>query len=311
VLGALQPSNARIAHAIEGKHMIFAVTGATGHLGHLVVESLIGRGIAPADIVAIGRDAEKLAVLAERGVEVRTADYSKPASLTAALDGVDRLLLVSGSEMGRRVQQHGNVITAAKHAGVGFIAYTSAPRADTTTLALAPEHKATEQLVRASGIPFALLRNNWYTENYVQVVEQAAFTGLIIASLGDGRIASAPRRDYAEGAAAVLAGEGHEGRVYELSGDTAWGYSELARVVSQIVDREVTYKRVSPKEHRTILTKAGLDMGTAGFVVTLDKNTKDGALADATTELSSLIGRPTTPLAEALAEAYEAKTAAA
>jgi NAD(P)H dehydrogenase (quinone) len=295
--------------------MTYAVTGATGMLGRHVLTSLLERGIAPAEIVAIGRNTSKLAEFAERGVTVRAADYSDAASLDAALDGVDRLLLISGSEVGRRVAQHGKVIEAAKRAGVGFIAYTSAPHADTTSLALAPEHKATEELVTASGIPFALLRNNWYTENYVQVAEQASYTGLIIASLGDGRIASASRRDYAEGAAAVLAGDGHEGKVYEFAGDQAWDYDELAKVISGIVDREVTYKRVSSKEHRSILTKAGLDMGTAGFVVTLDTNTREGALADANDTLSGLIGRPTTPLAEGLAEAYaaalEAKDAAA
>ncbi|MCW4384704.1 SDR family oxidoreductase [Salinibacterium sp. SYSU T00001] len=290
--------------------MTYAVTGATGHLGRLVLSSLIERGVAPGDIVAIGRDVAKLEDFAQQGVVVRTADYAEPASLDAALAGVDRLLLISGSEVGRRVAQHTNVVEAAKRAGVTFIAYTSAPHADTTSLALAPEHKATEKVVRESGIPFALLRNNWYTENYVQVAEQAQYTGLIIASLGDGRIASASRRDYAEGAAVVLVGEGHEGAVYEFSGDVAWDYDELATVVSGIVGRDVTYKRVSSKEHRSILTKAGLDMGTAGFVVTLDTNTREGALADANDTLSGLIGRPTTPLAEGLAEAYESAMAA-
>ncbi|QEE61484.1 SDR family oxidoreductase [Salinibacterium sp. dk2585] len=287
-----------------------AVAGATGHLGRLVLASLIERGAAPSDIVAIGRDVSKVADFAEQGVVVRPADYSRPATLDTALEGVDRLLLISGSEVGRRVAQHSNVVQAAKRAGVQFIAYTSAPHADTTSLALAPEHKATEELVRSSGIPFAILRNNWYTESYVQVAQQAKYTGLIIASLGDGRVASADRRDYAEGAAVVLAGEGHEGAVYEFSGDVAWGYEELARVISSIVEREVTYKRVSPREHRKILTKAGLDIGTAGFIVTLDTNTREGALADATDTLSSLIGRPTTPLAEGLAASYAESVAA-
>jgi len=287
-----------------------AVAGATGHLGRLVLASLIERGAAPSDIVAIGRDVSKIADFAEQGVTVRAADYSDAASLDPALDGVDRLLLISGSEVGRRVAQHTNVVQAAKRAGVQFIAYTSAPHADTTSLALAPEHKATEQIIRDSGIPFALLRNNWYTESYLQVAEQAKYTGLIIASLGDGRIASASRRDYAEGAAVVLLSEGHEGATYEFSGDVAWDYDDLANVVSTIVEREVAYKRVSSKDHRKILTKAGLDMGTAGFVVTLDTNTREGALADATDTLSTLIGRPTTPLADGLASAYAEAMAA-
>lgn len=290
--------------------MTIAVTGATGHLGRLTIEALLGLGVDPNQIVAIGRSVEKIADLAERGVIVRAADYARPETLAEALLGVDKLLLISGSQVGQRLAQHANVLRAAQDAGVTFIAYTSAPQADTTSLVLAPEHKATEKIIRESGIPFALLRNGWYTENYVQVAEQAAFTGLIIASLGDGRVASASRRDFAEAAAVVISTEGHEGKTYELSGDAAWGYAELAEIVSEIVEREVSYKRVSSKEHRSILTKAGLDMGRAAFVVALDSNTRDGALALTTGELSALIGRPTTPLRQGLGEAYAAAVAA-
>jgi len=283
--------------------MLLAVTGATGKLGRLVIESLIERGTPAGDIVAIGRAVDKIADLQERGVQVRAADYGNPQQLAVALEGVDRLLLISGSAVGQRVAQHRNVVNAAQAAGVGFIAYTSAPQADSTDLALAPEHKATEELIRASGIPFAMLRNNWYTENYFQVLEQAQYTGLIIASLGDGQVASASRKDYAEGAAVVLAGSGHEGKVYELAGDVPWGYDELAATLTEILGREVVYRRVSAKEHRKILTKAGVPMAQAAFVATLDANTKNGALADASGELSALIGRPTTPLRETLADA--------
>lgn len=283
--------------------MLLAVTGATGRLGRLVVDSLIDRGTPANEIVAIGRDEQKLSDLAALGVQVRSADYTEPDSLLAAFDGVDRLLFVSGSAVGQRAGQHRNVVKAATDAGVGFVAYTSAPRADTTQLALAPEHKLTEELIRESGIPFAFLRNNWYTENYFQVLEQAQYTGLIIASLGDGRVASAGRIDYAEGAAVVLAGTGHEGRVYEFSGDHAWGYEELSRTIGDLIGREVRYKRVSAKEHRKILTKAGVPMAQAAFVVTLDANTRDGALAETSGDLSRLIGRPTTPLRDTLAQA--------
>lgn len=283
--------------------MLLAVTGATGHLGRLVIESLIERGTPAGDIVAIGRSVDKIADLRERGVQVRAADYGKPQELAAALEGVDRLLFISGSAVGQRVTQHRNVVNAARAAGVGFIAYTSAPKADSTDLALAPEHKATEELIRDSGIPFAMLRNNWYTENYFQVLEQAQYTGLVIASLGDGKVASASRRDYAEAAAVVLAGEGHEGKVYELAGDAAWSYDDLAATLTELLGREVAYRRVSSKEHRKILTKAGVPMAQAAFVVTLDANTKSGALADASGELSALIGRPTTPLRDTLAQA--------
>jgi NAD(P)H dehydrogenase (quinone) len=283
--------------------MLLAVTGATGKLGRLVVESLIARGTLANDIVAIGRDAQKLADLEKLGVQARAADYGDPDEVAAALAGVDRLLLISGSSVGQRVAQHRNVVTAAQAAGVGFIAYTSAPKADSTDLALAPEHKATEALIRDSGIPYAMLRNNWYTENYFQVLEQAQYTGLIIASLGDGLVASASRKDFAEAAAAVLATQGHDGQVYELSGDAAWGYDELAATLTDLLDREVAYRRVSAKEHRKILTKAGVPMAQAAFVVTLDGNTRSGALADVSGQLSALIGRPTTPLRETLAQA--------
>ena len=283
--------------------MLLAVTGASGQLGRLVLESLLERGTPAGGIVAIARSSDQLADFAARGVQVRVADYAKPETLATALDGVDRLLLISGSAVGQRIPQHTNVVRAAADAGVGFIAYTSAPKADTTDLALAPEHKATERIIRDSGIPFAFLRNNWYSENYFQVLEQAQYTGLIIASLGDGRVASAGRRDFAEAAAIVLTGEGHDGKVYELSGDTAWGYEELASTISEVIGREVTYRRVSAKEHRKILTKAGVPLAQAAFVVTLDANTRDGALADTSGELRELIGRPTTPLRETLAQA--------
>lgn len=283
--------------------MLLAVTGASGQLGRLVLESLIERGTPAGDIVAIARSTDKLADFDERGVQVRFADYTKPESVATALNGADRLLLISSSAVGQRITQHTTVVRAAADAGVGFIAYTSAPKADTTDLALAPEHKATEQFIRDCGIPFAFLRNNWYSENYFQVLEQAQYTGLIIASLGEGRVASADRRDFAEAAAVVLAGGGHDGKVYELSGDTAWGYEELATTVSELIGRDVSYRRVSAKEHRKILTKAGVPMAQAAFVVTLDANTRGGALADTSGELSTLIGRPTTPLRETLAQA--------
>jgi NAD(P)H dehydrogenase (quinone) len=283
--------------------MLLAVTGATGRLGRLVIESLLEHGTPAASIVAIGRETTKISDFRERGVQVREADYARPETLPAALEGVDRVLLISGTAVGQRVAHHRNVVDAAKNAGVGFIAYTSAPKADTTDLALAPEHKATEELIRESGIPFALLRNNWYSENYFQVLEQAQYTGMVIASLGDGTVASASRRDFAEAAAVVLAGDGHDGKVYELSGDTAWGYDELTATLTEILGREVVYRRVSAKEHRKILTKAGVPMAQAAFIVTMDGNTKNGALAETTGELSALIGRPTTPLRDTLAEA--------
>lgn len=279
--------------------MTIAVTGATGQLGRLVLEELL-ISQEPGSLVAVVRDAAKAGELGARGVQVRVADYSDPAALTEALAGVDKLLLVSGSEVGSRVAQHANVINAAKAAGVGYIAYTSVLAADTTELILAPEHKATEELIRASGLDNTILRNGWYTENYAPTVATAKQTGAVVAAAGDGRVASATRADYAAAAAAVLSSAGHEGRTYELSGDYAWDFEELATAITKIAGREVVYRPVSAPELVEVLTAAGLDEGTAGFLAALDSDTKAGLLATVTGELSGLIGRPTTPLLQAL-----------
>ncbi|KQQ52178.1 SDR family oxidoreductase [Plantibacter sp. Leaf314] len=280
--------------------MSLVVTGATGHLGHLVVEHLLARGTDPASIVATGRRTEALADLAAQGVRTATVDFADPSTLDAALEAGDTVLLVSSSEVGQRVAQHANVIDAAKRAGVARIVYTSASKADTSPLILAPEHKATEELLRASGVPFTILRNGWYTENYGQAVDQAKATGSFVGSVGDGRVSSASRTDYAEAAAVVLTADGHEGAVYELSGDVAWTQPELAQAISELIGREVTYQDLSPEDHSKALLAAGLDEGTVGFVVALDGNTRDGLLGDTSGDLSRLIGRPTTPLVEGL-----------
>ncbi|MFC8599610.1 SDR family oxidoreductase [Isoptericola sp. NPDC057191] len=294
--------------------MTIAVTGTSGHLGRLVVESLLARGAAPADVVALARSTEKVADLAARGVVVREADYDRPETLALALDGVDVLVLVSGSAVGQRVRQHGAVIDAAKGAGVGRVIYTSAPHADTSPLVLAPEHKATEELLAASGLSTTVLRNGWYTENYLDDVRGAGESGEIVRSVGDGRVASASRADYAEAAAVValdarLGGSpagSHDGAVYELSGDVAWDFDELAAAAAEILGRPVTYRRLTADEHRAALLAAGLDEGTAGFVVALDGDTRDGLLAETSGDLARLIGRPTTPLAEGLRRALDA-----
>ncbi len=280
--------------------MTVVVTGATGNLGRLVIDNLIARGVRPADIRAAGRNAEKLATLAALGVETAVIDFEEPSTLAPAFSGADALLLVSGSEVGKRMPQHTNAIDAAVAAGVGRIVYTSAPHADTTELAIAPEHKATEELLRASGIPVTILRNNWYTENYVGPLNQARQTGTIVAGIGDGRIASATRNDYADAAAVVLSEPGHEGKVYELAGDVAWTHYDLAEVFSEIIGSTVVYTPLEPDEYLGVLTAAGLDEGTAGFVVELDQGIRNGALADVTGDLSGLIGRPTTSLADGL-----------
>ena len=242
--------------------------------------------------------------LAALGVRTATIDYADPASLDAALVGADKVLLISGTAQGERVAQHGAVIDAAKAAGVGHLVYTSAPKADNTTLVLAPEHAATEVLIRESTVPFTILRNNWYTENYLDTAKQAAATGEIVGSAGDGRVASASRADFAEAAAVVLTSDGHLGRTYELAGDVSWNFDEFAAVLSELAGRPVTYRSVTTEQHIEILQGFGLDAGTAGFVAALDANIGEGTLESSSTDLHDLIGRPTTPLAEGLAAAF-------
>jgi NAD(P)H dehydrogenase (quinone) len=280
--------------------MSIVVTGATGQLGHLIVEHLINRGVAPAEITAVGRNTDRLADLAATGVATAVIDYTDPASLAAAFTGADVLMLVSGSEVGQRVAQHTNAITAAVAAGVGRIVYTSAPKATTSALILAPEHKATEEALQASGVPFTILRNGWYTENYAAAVEQAREMGVYLTSAGEGRVASASRTDYAEAAAVVLPTPGHDNAIYELAGDIAWSGDDMATALTEVVGRPVVFNSVTPDEHTAILTGAGLDGGTVGFVVALDGNTRDGLLAGGSADLATLIGHPTTPLVEGL-----------
>ncbi|MCI0156065.1 SDR family oxidoreductase [Leifsonia shinshuensis] len=290
--------------------MTIVVTGATGHLGRLTVDSLLERGVPAAEIRAAGRSAERLAPLAALGVQTAVIDFERPETLDAAFADADALLLVSGSEVGQRIPQHRNAIEAAARSNVGRIVYTSAPRATDTDLILAPEHAETERLLAASGLPVTVLRNNWYTENYTGQVDTAAATGELVGSAAAGRVASASRKDYAEAAAVVLTTDGHEGAVYELGGDVAWTFDDLATVIGELLGRPVGYRSVTPEEHAAALREAGLDEGTAGFVVALDGNIRDGALAEVTGTLSELIGRPTTPLATGLAEAREAASAA-
>jgi len=275
--------------------MTVLVTAATGQLGRLVVQSLLER--IPADrIVAGARSPEKAADLAALGVRVLPLDYARPDTLKAALAGVDRVLLVSGTDLGGRVGQHQAVIDAAKEAGVGLLAYTSVLGGERANFAIADDHKVTEAAIRASGLPFVLLRNGWYTENYTGQLETFLRYGAVIGSSGDGRVASAARRDYAEAAAVVLTGPGHENAVYELSGDTAWSFSQFAAEVSAQSGLPVVYRDVSPQEQERTLLGAGLPAPMAEALVEVDAAIGRGELADTPGDLARLIGRPTTPM---------------
>ncbi|MCA4133395.1 SDR family oxidoreductase [Arthrobacter sp. M4] len=280
--------------------MSIVITGATGQLGTLVVKELLGRGVPATEIVAAGRSVQKLAELEELGVRTAEIDYDQPASIEAAFNAGDTVLLISGNDIVRRREQHKAVIEAAGRAGVGHLAYTSVLQADSTPLVLAPDHADAEKHIKASGIPFTLLRHGWYTENYVPTLQQAAATGAVLASAGDGRVASATRADYAAAIATVLTTPGHLGAIYELSGDYAWDFNELADAIASVVGREVSYTPLDAEEHVAVLQEAGLDAQTAGFVAALDGNIRDGALAHVTGELSRLAGRPTTPLVDGL-----------
>ncbi|MEV0902264.1 SDR family oxidoreductase [Actinoplanes sp. NPDC049802] len=283
--------------------MTIAVTGATGHLGRLVIDALIARGAAPGEIVAAVRDTAKATDLAARGVTVREADYDRPQTLAAAFAGVDRLLLISGNAVGQRIAQHTAVIGAAKAAGVGFLAYTSILRADSSPIGLAPEHLATEEAIKASGIPFALLRNGWYIENYTGALGAALEHGVLLGSAGQGRIAAATRADFAEAAAAVLL-SGETG-VYELAGDQPFTMAELAAEVARQTGVPVEYRDLPAADYQAALVTAGLPEAFAGLLADTDVKIRDGHLDDAGGTLSRLLGRPTTPPAEAVAAALK------
>jgi NAD(P)H dehydrogenase (quinone) len=279
--------------------MTILVTAAGGHLGHLVIDALLARGAAPETIVAGARTVSKAADLADAGIRVVPLDYTLPESIDAALDGIDTVLLVSGSEPGSRLQGHRNVIDAAARAGVTKLVYTSIAHADTVEFALAPDHTATEEAIAASGIPAVLLRNNWYIENYAGDLATAAQTGVLSAAVGDAAVAAAARTDYAEAAAVVLLEDGHTGRAYELAGP-AVTYADIAAAMSEVLGREVTYAPITLDELAARLASFGLDEGTIGFVTALDEGISRGVLADADPTLSELIGRPTTSWVDAL-----------
>ncbi|AMO96677.1 quinone oxidoreductase 2 [Collimonas fungivorans] len=274
---------------------MIVVTGASGQLGRLVIQELLKK-LPANEIVAAVRTPEKVADLAALGVQVRLADYAQPATLDAAFKGAGQLLLISSSEVGQRLPQHRNAIDAAKRAGVGLVAYTSVLRADTSPLGLAAEHKATEALLKASGLPHVVLRNGWYTENYLASIPAALQHGAYIGSAGAGRIASAARADYAAAAAAVLTSAGQAGKVYELAGDEAYTLTELAAEITRQSGTTVAYQNLPEADFKEALLGAGLPEHVAGLLSDSDIGVSKGGLFDDGHQLSRLIGRPTTPL---------------
>ncbi|MDQ9302858.1 SDR family oxidoreductase [Escherichia marmotae] len=278
---------------------MIAITGATGQLGHNVIESLL-QTVSASQIVAIARNPEKAHALSAQGISVRQANYGDEAALTSALQGVEKLLLISSSEVGQRASQHRNIINAAKAAGVKFIAYTSLLHADTSPLGLAAEHIETEKMLADSGIAYTLLRNGWYTENYLASAPAALEHGVFIGAAGNGKIASATRADYAEAAARVISEAGHEGKVYELAGDNAWTLTQLAAELTKQSGKPVIYQNMSEADFAAALKSVGLPGGLADMLADSDVGASKGGLFDDSKTLSTLIGRPTTTLAESV-----------
>jgi len=279
--------------------MTIGITGATGHLGRLVVDKLKNK--VPAEqIVALVRSPAKAS---ELGVAVREADYGRPETLDVALSSVDTLLLISSSELGRRVFQHRNVIEAAKKAGVSRIVYTSVLHADRSPLSVAAEHRETETWLTSSGISYTILRNGWYTENYAMAIPGALAGGVFLGSAGDGKISSASRADFAEAAVAALTTEAHNGKTYELAGDEAYTLTDLAAEVSRQTGKTIPFKNLPEAEYANALLGFGMPEDFARAVASWDALAAKGALFDDSHQLSALIGRPTTPLSVVVAEA--------
>jgi NAD(P)H dehydrogenase (quinone) len=281
---------------------MIVITGASGQLGRLVINELL-KSVPASELVAAVRSPEKVEDLAKLGVQVRKADYTQPSTLETAFTGADKVLLISSNEVGQRAPQHANVIAAAKTAGVGLLAYTSILHADTTPLSLRSEHKQTEARLAESGVPYVLLRNGWYTENYAAGIPAALEHGVILGSAGEGRISSAARADYAAAAAAVLLADHQAGNVYELAGDEAYTLSGFAAEVSKQSGKTINYQDMPAAEYANALKGIGLPEGLADMLADADVGASKGGLFDGSKTLSKLIGRPTTPLSEVVKKA--------
>jgi len=276
---------------------MIAITGASGQLGRLVMEKLLTK-VEPSQLIAIVRSPEKVADFKEFGVEIRQADYAKPEALPAALKGVEKLLLISSSEVGQRSAQHKNVIMAAKEAGVQLLAYTSILHADTSPLALRLEHIETEKCIQESGLPAVILRNGWYTENYAASIPVALENGALFGCAGEGKISSAARTDYAAAAVKVLLADNQAGKIYELAGDESYTLNEFAEELVKQTGKTVAYKNLSQNEYMELLKTAGLPGPIAQLLAESDNGASQGGLYDDSKQLSKLIGRPTKPMAE-------------
>jgi NAD(P)H dehydrogenase (quinone) len=286
--------------------MPLLITGATGQLGRLVVEQLLAAGVPAGEIIATGRATDRIKDLADRGVQVRAADFGDPAAVRAAVAGADRVLLVSAMEPGGRVGQHRNVITAAREAGADLIAYTSIVNAGTATIGLAADHQATEELLRDSGVPYVLLRNGWYYENYTARLPVFLAQGIVPGSAGEGRISAAARADYAAAAVRVLTTDGHAGQAYELGGDEPFTMAQLAAEISAQSGTEVRYVNLPEADYARALREHGVPELMADMVAETDAAVARGALHTASGHLAALTGQPATTLSTAVGAALRA-----
>ena len=277
---------------------MIVITGAAGNLGHHVIASLL-QSVPAANIIAAVRTPAKAADLAAKGVQVRQADYNDGASLDSAFKGATKILLISSSEVGQRAQQHQNVIDAARRAGVSLLAYTSVLRADTSPLGLAAEHVVTEAAIRASGLPYSFLRNGWYLENHTEHLAPVLEHGVVLGAAQDGRFSSAARADYAAAAAAVLTAAQPQA-IYELAGDHGFTLTEYAAEVARQSGKAIVYKDLPQADFKAALVSVGVPEGFADLLADSDAGAAKGGLEDHGKQLSALIGRPTTTLADAL-----------
>ena len=282
--------------------MMLCVTAATGQLGRKVVDFLIQR-VPASEIVVAVRNPSKAVDMAQRGIQVREADYDRPETLEKAFSGVSKLLLISSPAVGRRVEQHRNAVEAAKKMGVEVVIYTSVLHADRSRLGvIAEEHRKTEELLVDSGLNYTILRNGWYAENYAPIVKAAAAKGELVTSAGNGRISAAPRRDFAEAAAIVLTTDGHTGKIYELAGDEAFTMRDLASEISKLTGREISYREVSQEDYARWLMDVGFPEPFAHFLASIESAIAEDELYDESHQLSQLLGRPTTPWRQVVAE---------
>lgn len=279
---------------------MIAITGACGKLGKLVLEELLNENIAANKIVALSRSTQKLDNFKKKGITVRYGNYDEPESLDLALKGVSKLLLISSSEIGKRVPQHKAVIDSAKRNNVELIAYTSILKADKSPLFLAQEHLETENLIKESGLPYVFLRNGWYTENYTDNASAHLEMGTLFGCAKGGSFSTAPRKDYASAAAKIISGSSHEGKIYELAGDESFTLSEFALILSKFFNKSIEYKNLDEKSYAEALAEAGLPKEFAEVLADSEAKAADGWLFDDGKQLSTLLGRQTTATQEML-----------